>query len=185
MDIYDGAMSDEKQMAHRKGLPLGHSQTRPYRNAYCIRNWGSCKYLILLASPTGFEPVVTGVFVHSAGRIPKSRIGLGLRLDRFNLALKWSYTTGGEIANLISPTVANGVVYVTSYDVMLYALDAHTGTMLWSHNIGFSVSSPAIVYGVVYVGAGDNNVYALNASTGPNLWSYLTSNSVCIRRLQS
>ena len=58
MDIYDGAMSDEKQMAHRKGLPLGHSQTRPYRNAYCIRNWRSCKHLILLASPTGFEPVL-------------------------------------------------------------------------------------------------------------------------------
>src|SRR3981081_861004 len=61
-----------------------------------------------------------------------------------NLALKWSYTTDGEIGNLISPTVANGVVYVTSYDGMLYALDAHSGAMLWSYAIGFSVSSPAI-----------------------------------------
>jgi len=57
MDIYDEAMSDEKQMAHRKAS-LGHSQTRPYRNAYRVGNWGSRKYLILLASPTGFEPVL-------------------------------------------------------------------------------------------------------------------------------
>jgi outer membrane protein assembly factor BamB len=95
-----------------------------------------------------------------------------------NLALKWSYTTSGEIANLISPTVANGVVYVTSYDGMLYALDAHTGAMLWNYDVGFSVSSPAILHGVVYVGAGDYNVYALNARSGAKLWSYTTGSHV-------
>ena len=58
MDIYDEAMSDEKQMAHRKVAPSGHSQTRPYRNAYRVGNWELAKLLIHLASPTGFEPVL-------------------------------------------------------------------------------------------------------------------------------
>lgn len=50
--------TDVKQMAHRKVLPHGHSQTSTYRNTYQVRNCGSCKHLILLASPTGFEPVL-------------------------------------------------------------------------------------------------------------------------------
>jgi integrase len=57
MDIHDKAMSDEKQMA-QKSASLGHSQTRPHRNAYRVGNWGSCKYLILWAPPMGFEPVL-------------------------------------------------------------------------------------------------------------------------------
>jgi len=34
-------------------------------------------------------------------------------------ALKWSYTTGGFIYS--SPAVANGVIYVGSYDGTVYA----------------------------------------------------------------
>ena len=40
------------------GTWLGHYILDGYRNAYRVGNWGSCKYLILLASPTGFEPVL-------------------------------------------------------------------------------------------------------------------------------
>jgi outer membrane protein assembly factor BamB len=36
-----------------------------------------------------------------------------------SLQLKWSYTTGGEVWS--SPAVANGVVYVGSYDGRVYA----------------------------------------------------------------
>jgi outer membrane protein assembly factor BamB len=36
-----------------------------------------------------------------------------------NLSLKWSYTTGGYVWS--SPAVANGVVYVGSWDGKVYA----------------------------------------------------------------
>ncbi len=74
--------------------------------------------------------------------------------------------------------MANGVVYVGSGD-NIYALNATTGTLLWSYTTGDWVfSSPAVANGVVYVGSRDGNVYALNASTGTLLWSYATGEYV-------
>jgi outer membrane protein assembly factor BamB len=63
--------------------------------------------------------------------------------------------------------VANGVVYVGSGDDNLYALNAATGTPLWSYTTGGAVgSSPAVANGVVYVGSGDDNLYAFGLSGG-------------------
>jgi hypothetical protein len=58
--------------------------------------------------------------------------------------------------------VANGVVYVGSNDGNVYALNARTGTLLWSYTTGWDVldSSPVVANGVVYVGSWDSNVYA-------------------------
>ena len=78
-----------------------------------------------------------------------------------------------------SPAVADGVVYVGSDDLNVYALDAFTGVKLWSYTTGDVVrSSPAVANGVVYVGSFDHNVYALNATTGVKLWSYATGDWV-------
>jgi PQQ-like domain/IPT/TIG domain len=85
------------------------------------------------------------------------------------LALDWSFTTGGGVQS--SPAVVNGVLYVGSNDGNVYALNASTGTKLWSFttsNTGLSESSPAVVKGVVYIGSNGGHVYALNAATGPS-----------------
>jgi outer membrane protein assembly factor BamB len=75
--------------------------------------------------------------------------------------------------------VADGVVYVGSNDWNVYALDALTGSKLWSYPTGYRVvSSPAVANGVVYVGSEDWYVYALNARTGVLLWRYSTKNPV-------
>ena len=58
-----------------------------------------------------------------------------------------------------TPAVANGVVYVDSANINLYALNARTGDMLWYIGV-YGTSSPAVVNGVVYIGGGDGNVYA-------------------------
>ena len=94
-----------------------------------------------------------------------------------NLVLDWQYTTGDQIIS--TPAVANGVVYVGSFDNNVYALNALTGAKLWSYATGGPVySSPAVANGVVYVGSDDQNVYALNALTGAKLWSFATGNIV-------
>ena len=96
------------------------------------------------------------------------------------LALKWSFKTGGPIA--ASPTVVGGTVYVGSWDGYEYALNATTGALVWKTFLGQTtapcypqlagVSSAADVEnGVVYVGGGDSNWYALDAATGAILWS--------------
>ena len=72
----------------------------------------------------------------------------------------WSFSTG-DIIYVSSPAVANGVVYVGSWDHNVYALNAYTGAMRWSFATGNEIwSSPAVANGVVYVGSADGYVYA-------------------------
>jgi len=92
-----------------------------------------------------------------------------------NLGLKWAAFIGTPTPSV----VANGVAYVGTIDGAVYALNASTGTVLWSNEIGgILLSSPAVANGVVYIGSFDHNVYALNASTGAKLWSFTTGDQV-------
>ncbi|MEM4389458.1 MAG: right-handed parallel beta-helix repeat-containing protein [Candidatus Micrarchaeia archaeon] len=92
-------------------------------------------------------------------------------------ATLWVYNTGGQVES--SPAVADGIVYVGSYDNKTYALNATTGELIWSYMTGGPVySSPAVADGKVYVGSWDKNVYALNASTGGLIWKYTTGDIV-------
>ena len=89
----------------------------------------------------------------------------------------WNYTTGGGVDS--SPAVADGRVYVGSWDGNVYCLNATTGAYLWSYTTGnWVVSSPAVADGKVYVGSGDGNVYCLNATTGAFIWNYTTGSNV-------
>jgi uncharacterized repeat protein (TIGR01451 family) len=75
--------------------------------------------------------------------------------------------------------VADGVVYIGTWDGAVLAVRASNGTLLWSYQTGsFITSSPAIAKGVVYIGSWDDNVYALKAGTGAKLWSFTTGDSV-------
>ena len=53
---------------------------------------------------------------------------VGFNLE-FHNNVVWSYTTGDMIM-FSSPTVADGVVYVGSYDDKVYALNATTGNYI-------------------------------------------------------
>src|SRR6202034_397736 len=119
-------------------------------------------------------------FIPSGGRFnPKERM-LSLRTAH-RLHKLWSFFTGcsGSFCGGSSPTLANGVIYVGSYDGNVYAVNAATGAKVWAFLTGGLVfSSPAVANGVVYVGSDDKNVYALNAATGAKLWSYTTGYDV-------
>jgi outer membrane protein assembly factor BamB len=74
---------------------------------------------------------------------------------------RWTLTTGDRIYS--SPTVANGIVYISSQDHKLYALDTISGAILWTYTTGDAIdSSPAVVNGVVYVGSYDGKMYAFH-----------------------
>ena len=98
----------------------------------------------------------------------------------------WNYTTGSSVPG--SPAVADGKVYVGSYDKKVYCLDASTGNKIWNYTTGDRVySSPAVANGMVYVGSWDYNVYCL-PQNDPNgngvidpcevIWSYTTGDNV-------
>ena len=94
----------------------------------------------------------------------------------------WSYEVAIHWSHL--PAAGNGVVYVGSTSVYpgataLHALDANTGSELWSHGTNSDVHSPVVVDGVVYFeadvwGSSDSHLYAIDAATGELLWRYGT-----------
>ena len=86
----------------------------------------------------------------------------------------WAFATGGPIR--ATPAVADGVVYITSLDGGLYAVDALTGKGRWRFAIsGGMHSSPAVAGGLVYF-AGDGHIFAVEAATGRQRWRYPTEN---------
>jgi len=93
-----------------------------------------------------------------------------------HLVRKWS----ANIQNVLSgAVVANGIVYVCSYDGHLYARDAKTGAPVWQAATGGNIySSPAVAEGLVYLGSGDGRVYAFDAETGAQRWSVSINGSV-------
>ena len=92
-----------------------------------------------------------------------------------------------EPANDFSRAVADGVVYVSTYDGYVYALSASSGAKLWRNKVGLGgITSSAVANGVVYVSESNGNVYALSARTGDILWSnptrgtYLNSSPIVV-----
>jgi outer membrane protein assembly factor BamB len=92
----------------------------------------------------------------------------------------WSATLGNIIYS--SPTVVNGIVYVTSLDHSLYAFDAAGGNAtctgvapnrtcnpIWKASAGdFIYSSPSVANNKVFVGSDDKNVYAFDSAGNTN-----------------
>ncbi|MEM2292238.1 MAG: PQQ-binding-like beta-propeller repeat protein [Nitrososphaerota archaeon] len=115
------------------------------------------------------SPTVANGIVYIGGGYGNSIIALNATTGD----LVWIYMTQDNVHS--SPAVADGIVYVGSYDDNVYALNASTGGLIWKYKTGSDVfSSPAVADGIVYVGSCDNNVYALNATTGEVIWSYKT-----------
>ena len=89
------------------------------------------------------------------------------------LRQKWNFLAGEPVES--SPAVVAGVVYFTSDNSHLYAVNAATGAQLWS--FGFTnafFSDPAVAGGIVYTSSVDGRLYAVNAATGAQLWSFAT-----------
>lgn len=81
--------------------------------------------------------------------------------DAFTGKEKWTAINipGAEVAS--SPTIANGVVWVGSWNRHFYAIDAYNGNILWYTVTGDAIeSSPTVLNGVVYFGSRDHNLYA-------------------------
>ena len=101
-------------------------------------------------------------------------------------ALIWEFTpiSFGKDDDVGAPiTLANGIVYASDKNGIIYALNESTGALVWSTTIGAQsnqdVSAPAVTAdGKVYVGSNDNPLYVLDANTGAILWKYTTRGPV-------
>jgi outer membrane protein assembly factor BamB len=102
------------------------------------------------------------------GLVYVGRGGTLYALDAATGAERWRYDTGAFTA---LAAVDQERVYVAgSGDPTLDALDAMTGTSLWSFAANTELGGPSVAGGAVYVGAADGTLIAVDAHTGTLLW---------------
>ena len=126
------------------------------------------------SNPVVGAPTVVNGVVYVSGGVPETLCAL----DASTGKMLWS--DGNSIGGWDSAAVANGVVYIGSFDNNARAINASTGAVIWTYSVpdGFLDSSPAVVNGVVYFGTWDGAVYALKANNGALLWSYETGSHI-------
>ena len=73
---------------------------------------------------------------------------------------KWRIEEFG--AGFPSPSVKDGVVYHVDNSANLHAIDAASGEILWTHNIGtVGKASPVVADGKIYVPETNGNLHSL------------------------
>ncbi len=92
---------------------------------------------------------------------------------------KWKFQTGDVVH--ASPALADGTLFVGSWDSYFYALDAASGREKWRFKTGEDKeiynqvglqASPAVSDGTVYFGCRDSNFYAVDAKSGEKKWAF-------------
>lgn len=88
-------------------------------------------------------------------------------------SILWTYETkADELGNAVysSPAISDNILYATSWNGEIFALDEKTGRKIWEKNIGWSsASSPIIFDDTVYIGSSDG-LYALDKESGDIRW---------------
>ncbi len=97
----------------------------------------------------------------------------GLLSLALNGTPRWFFQTNASVAS--SPVVHGSLVYVTTYEGWVYAIE-DTGRLVWSAWTAPSSSSPAFVDGALYVGAGSFNgtggwIFRLDDIGSPVWWA--------------
>ncbi len=89
----------------------------------------------------------------------------------------WSFKCEDEIRG--TPLLAQGILYVGSYDNNLYALSAVDGKFQWKYPTdGGVVTRPAFFDGNLYFGSEDKRLHVISARTGKVVWTYYTEGPI-------
>jgi len=155
-----------------------------------------CKYVLLLlgltmcAGAQAFEDDLIGGQWRMAGhdfsnsRNQPAEVRIGPH-NVHSLTVKWVFTTGGDIS--ATPTVYGNAVFFPDWAGNLFAVNKHTGQLIWSHQIGDydgfspnarSRTSPAIHGGDLIIGDIERrfrvhngaNIIAIDRGTGDLHW---------------
>jgi alcohol dehydrogenase (cytochrome c) len=92
-----------------------------------------------------------------------------------HLAWSWAMQEGASNGNQPAPIVHNGILYVNNAAMVLQAIDAKTGELIWENRYGSVPNAPAIrgmaIYGDnVYVATVEAHLLAFDARTGKQVW---------------
>ncbi|HEX4135011.1 MAG TPA: PQQ-binding-like beta-propeller repeat protein [Bryobacteraceae bacterium] len=99
-------------------------------------------------------------------------------VSELHLVWSWSMQDGASNGNQPAPIVHNGVLYVNNAGMVLQALNAKTGDLIWENHYGAgaaSTSSPAMrgiaIYDdKIFVATGEAHLMAFDARNGKVVW---------------
>ena len=103
-----------------------------------------------------------------------------------NLRPVWIFSTGEPKVHEAAPLVNNGVMFVSTPDSQVIAIDVRSGNLLWRFKkprasgavVAHDTSRGVALYGdKVYFAAGDAVLVALDARTGHEVWATNVANS--------
>ena len=91
------------------------------------------------------------------------------------LVWSWAMQDGASNGNQPAPIVHNGVLYVNNAGMVLQALDAKTGELIWENHYGSDPNAPAMrgiaIYDdKIFVATADAHLVAFNARNGRVVW---------------
>ena len=85
--------------------------------------------------------------------------------------VRWTLKTSKPM--VAGPAIKNGVVYVSTQDSRVLALDQDSGSILWEHEtVGELEGSPVVAEDLVYYTGENGRVTALNIHSGTVIWVY-------------
>jgi alcohol dehydrogenase (cytochrome c) len=96
-------------------------------------------------------------------------------VNDLRLVWSWAMQEGGATGNQPAPIVHNGVLYVNNTGMVLQALDAKTGDLIWENRYGTNAGAAAMrgitIYDdKVFVATNDAHLMAFDARNGKVVW---------------
>ncbi|HEV3203334.1 MAG TPA: PQQ-binding-like beta-propeller repeat protein, partial [Gemmataceae bacterium] len=92
------------------------------------------------------------------------------------LEIRWSFQTKDSVEG--TAAIANGAVYIGSFDEHLYALDVETGKEKWKFKGGPFKTPVSFRNEGVYIGDAEGVFYCLEAATGKLRWKFNTESEI-------
>ncbi len=97
--------------------------------------------------------------------------------NAFDGQVRWSFPAADTVES--APVVSNGMVYVSSGESWIYALDAHNGALIWKKQLDSNASDAATVHdGKLFVGDEKGVFYILSARTGQEWFRFRTPRAI-------
>jgi alcohol dehydrogenase (cytochrome c) len=96
-------------------------------------------------------------------------------VNDLRMVWSWAMQEGASNGNQPAPIVHNGVLYINNTGMVLQALDAKTGELIWENRYGSNPTAPAMrgiaIYGdKIFVATGDAHLIAFDARNGKVVW---------------
>jgi len=91
--------------------------------------------------------------------------------------LKWTFKTGHALWS--TPVVENEIVYLSSMDHYLYAINLKNGQKIWSVDLGGAiVYSPTLENDSLFVATMKNEIISVNKNNGSIIWKQAVSDGL-------